>query len=420
MQLIDSINQRRSYREFESTPVERSKLEQLMAVAQKAPVSCNLQLSQFVIIDDQDTLRYLGQHVSSKFIYAPTVIVALIDNRFTVERSSAVTALGMAVENMLLLATELGIGACAMAGFQQDDIIKKKLNIPSAVDIVLIIAIGYPKKDVYKSTIAKINLDQTFSYNSYGSLPRLNGSAVLTDHTPASIREYRSRIGSVYLDRLRLNTWSDSFYQQAAEIFQVMTERAVTSDTIVLDVMTYDGKFISYGLKQLKNRVIASDYVPHHLEIYRELFGCQTVAIDNNNKLPDLADHSIDIVTFVYQSSFTPQLEKLLDEIRRVVKPQGFIFLVHGQEHWWKYYSRRCKQWIRALVSRYPVNIYEGNPYFRLGPYQHMTLRTLRQKLKKASFNIRQSQVSVQKGLISSYLLCDVESGEVGVEKSRG
>ncbi len=410
MELSQSILQRRSYREFESTPVERIKIEQMIMAAQKAPVSCNLQLTQYIIIDETTILQDLGRRVSSKFIYAPTVIVVLFDSRFTVERSSAVTALGMAVENMLLTATELGLGTCVMAGFGRDEIIKEKLAIPSEVEIGLIIAVGYPKLGVYKSEVAKVPVAQTFSYNTYNDLPRLNDSNSLSDHNPASIREYRSRIGSVYLDRLRLNTWSDTQYQQVASSFVLLMKDFLSEQSVILDVMTYDAKFISLISQNIVGRLIASDYVDQHLTVYRQLFNCQTALIDSQNHLKTLADRSVDLVTCVYQSSFTPAFDDLLLEIYRVLKPGGKLFLVHGKESWFKYARRQIFQNIVSLLSSRHVNIYERNPYFRIGPYSHKSLLTIQKKLKKAGFRNHLSNKFSGSGLQSFILLCDVVS----------
>ena len=49
----------------------------------------------------------------------------------------------MAVENMILVALDKGIGACPIMGFKEK-VLKQMLNIPEHYDIALVLALGYP------------------------------------------------------------------------------------------------------------------------------------------------------------------------------------------------------------------------------------------------------------------------------------
>ena len=48
---------------------------------------------------------------------------------------------------MLLAATEAGFGGCFFGNVKRDEL-KTKLNIPSELKIVYVIAFGYPKEEV--------------------------------------------------------------------------------------------------------------------------------------------------------------------------------------------------------------------------------------------------------------------------------
>src|SRR3989338_8968832 len=143
MELFDILKKRRSVRKYENKKVGRDLIAELIKAAQLSPVSCNLQLTQYVVVDDEDLLARLGKDVSYKFRYSPTTVVVLVDSRITVERSSAITTAGMAIENMILRAIELGLATCPMAGFGKDEVIRRVLGIPDHMDIVLLLAVGY-------------------------------------------------------------------------------------------------------------------------------------------------------------------------------------------------------------------------------------------------------------------------------------
>ena len=392
MELLDAIKQRRSIRHYLPQAVEREKLLDLVAAAQKAPVSCNLQLLHYVILDQSDILEQLTHRVSHKFGYAPAAILVLHDPRFTVERDSGVTAMGAAVENILLRAVDLGLGTCAMAGFHHDAIIREILHIPHEWNIGLLISIGYPDPTFHQQTIAKLPLEQIYSFNQVASAPTINSASQLARHTPASIRDYRARIGSVYLDRFRLNTWSDQLYRRTSEIFQQSLKSLLPSSFRLLDLMTYDAKFLQLIRPTLDTTtsVIATDYVLEHLQVYRSLLNCETVLIDEHNQLP-ASTTPVDVVTCIFQSTFTPAFESLLVSGVKNLKSGGYLYLVHGQESFNKRLIRFGRRLQRQL-SGLPVNIYEGNPYFRIGPYQHRTVSEIRKNLQSLGLQIKVEQ----------------------------
>ncbi len=417
MQLLEAIQQRRSVRHYLPQPVPREQLVDLVSAAQKAPVSCNLQLLHYVILDQPEILQQLTRRVSHKFGYAPAAIVVLHDPRFTVERDSGVTAMGAAVENILLRAVDLGLGTCAMAGFHHDEVIREILHLPEQWQIGLLISVGYPDPTFPQQTIAKLPLEQIYSSNQVTDLRAINAASQLSRQTPATIRDYRSRIGSVYLDRFRLNTWSDQLYRRASEIFEQSLKPLLPHSMHLLDLMTYDAKFLQLVRTALAadTTVIASDYVPEHLQVYRALLNCQTVLIDEHNQLTSISA-PLDVVTCVFQSTFTPQFQSLLESGVKNLKVGGYFYLVHGQESFTKRlirFGRRLQRQLRGL----PVNIYEGNPYFRIGPYQHRSVSAIRKNLQSLGLQIRSEQSWTQQGVECTAFIAQLPIDEASTKK---
>ncbi len=94
MELNDVLHLRKSRRLFLPKAVDRHDVEKLIAAAQLSPVSCNLQLSQYIIIDDPDVLADLAERANYKFAMSPCMILIVQDPRFTVERNSGAVAAG--------------------------------------------------------------------------------------------------------------------------------------------------------------------------------------------------------------------------------------------------------------------------------------------------------------------------------------
>ncbi len=390
--LTELFNKRRSYREFQKTPVNRDDVRELIKAADQAPVSCNLELTQYVVVDDPELLEQLRKRVSYKFRYAPTTIVVMYDPRFTVEHESAVMTAGMQVENLILRATELGLATCPMAGFGKDDVIKEVLNIPEPLKLLLLIAVGHPSEHV-PYPIKKLPVEETYRYNSYGLKDSiLNGSPSLKDHTSQSLIQYRSRISSVYLDRFTLRTYDDGYY---ADAFAAFEKEVLNKDVhTVLDLMSYDGLFIqTLAEKHPEVAIIASDYIEHNLEFYKFSLGVHTALISPHN---ELSAPTCDAVSFVFQSDFTPDLQVLLQSASASLKVGGKFFIATVEDTWYKRMRDAGRRVIRKLGGK-KLNIYEGNPFYKVGPREPRSLATLEAYMNQAQC------LKVQDSIVRSY-----------------
>ena len=219
MEFKDILNLRRSHRQYKNTPVSRDLILELIQSASMAPVSCNLQLTQYIILDDQDLILKLSKEVSYKFKYAPCCIVVLQDLQFSIERHSGIMSASMAAENILLCATGLGLSTCAMAGFSKDEKTKKILGVPDYMTISLLISVGYSDDGVYMAPIPRIPIEERFNFNAYKEFRPLNESPILSNQSITDIINYRSRIAPVYLDRFRLSSYNPLFYEDVFEFF---------------------------------------------------------------------------------------------------------------------------------------------------------------------------------------------------------
>jgi nitroreductase len=179
MELLDALKTRRSHRSYhKDKPVPRETILELIAAARLAPSSCNLQLTQYVVIDDQALLDELAKSVSYKFEYAPACIVVIYDPRITVEHHSAVMTAGMEVENLLLRATELGLGACPLAGFSHDRKIKRRLGIPDHLELLLLISVGcLVSSSVAMSEGNPLNMCVLMTTFSFAKYERINSTS---------------------------------------------------------------------------------------------------------------------------------------------------------------------------------------------------------------------------------------------------
>ena len=148
----DLLARRWSPRAFAEQPVESDKLASLFEAARWAPSSSNEQPWRFVVAtkDDQaayDRLLACLLEGNRKWAFrAPVLLVSVARMQFEDDgkpNRHAFHDTGMALENLLLQVTALGLVAHPMAGFNVEQA-RADLKIPAGFEPVAMVAVGYP------------------------------------------------------------------------------------------------------------------------------------------------------------------------------------------------------------------------------------------------------------------------------------
>ena len=142
MDAIQALKTRRSVRAYQTRPVPRDILTDIVDCARQAPSAMNQQLWEFIIITKPESCQRLGQLIAhAKFLpQLPACIAVLVkDHQFYVEDGSAAT------QNLLLAATAHGLGSCWVSGDKQPyaDAVRELLGAPANYRFVSVVAVGY-------------------------------------------------------------------------------------------------------------------------------------------------------------------------------------------------------------------------------------------------------------------------------------
>lgn len=389
MDLLAVLKQRHSVRNFLPTPVPRALITELIVAAGQAPSACNLQLTQFVVVDDRKILRELSTVASYKFSWAPCILVVLHDPQLSRQRAAGIFSAGMAVENMCLRATDLNLATCPIAGFNNDRTIKKILQIPADLEILLLLAVGFPDPHNPPSLVEKLPPTARAAYNNYSGLPRLNKTSSLAAHSVTDIIDYRQRIGLLYLDRWHLHTLATEYYAAAANF---LVDHSAGGP--LLDVISYDGFWIKYLQENFPQRwsITSSDYLPAVRKFLSTALQVTVTPLTAKQQFPDLLAGNQPLITLIYQAEFTPDLKTLFLNIRHQLTPDGLFFLATYNESWYKKLAKKIINYWRARHGQ-PTNIYENNPFYRVGPINFLSDRTLK-KIAGAADLVLQKQAT--------------------------
>ena len=180
MELFQAIRGRRTVRRFLNRPVEKELIERILEAATWAPSAHNAQPWRFYVITDPDVKRRLAEEMAGawerdleadgvpseerrsltsesvkRITGAPVAVLACMtmrdmdrypdEKRMMAERTMAVQSVAAAVQNMLLAAHGLGLGACWMcAPLFCPDVVRRALGMPEDVEPQALILVGYP------------------------------------------------------------------------------------------------------------------------------------------------------------------------------------------------------------------------------------------------------------------------------------
>ncbi|BCA55275.1 Nitroreductase [Nitrospira sp. KM1] len=149
----DLLRRRWSPRAFADRPLEPDKLKSLFEAARWAPSSNNEQPWRFIVTDrkenrdDFDRLFACLSEGNKKWVHlAPVLMLSVASLNFEDDgkpNRHAMHDTGLAVENLVLQATALGLQAHQMAGFDVERA-RTDCGIPPGFEPVAMIAVGYP------------------------------------------------------------------------------------------------------------------------------------------------------------------------------------------------------------------------------------------------------------------------------------
>jgi nitroreductase len=170
MNFIELAKARRSIRNFKSDDVPEEYLIQLIEAAQTAPSAGNCQPWHFYIIKDKAIIQSIRKESCRQaFIStAPVLLVVCADIVKSEERYKkrgrelyCIQDTAAAIQNILLCAQSLGLGACWCGHFGEKEI-TGILNLKDGMRPIAIIPIGYPKKETPKTERRSVEEIATF------------------------------------------------------------------------------------------------------------------------------------------------------------------------------------------------------------------------------------------------------------------
>ena len=172
MDIKQVIRERKSIRSFYDKTVPSELVRELITYAHFAPSAGNLQARDFIIVNNNEQKEKLCQAaLGQKFISEAPVNIVVCANLKRISRYGdrgkefyCLQDCAAAVEHILLLAVDMGLGACWVGAFNDTEV-ASVLKLPSYVKPVAIIPIGYPR--IKGTHTSRLNLNELVHNNAW-------------------------------------------------------------------------------------------------------------------------------------------------------------------------------------------------------------------------------------------------------------
>lgn len=150
MDILEILKARRSIRKFQETPVSEELIEKLLEAGRWAPSGMNNQPWRFAVVTESKTREEIAKLTRYSRIVssARLLIPVFLDKEHSYHQIKDAQAVGACLQNMLLEAHSLGLGAVWLGEIIRSDAqIRELLGLGNELELMAVLAMGYPAEN---------------------------------------------------------------------------------------------------------------------------------------------------------------------------------------------------------------------------------------------------------------------------------
>lgn len=181
MDFYKVIENRTSNKSYKSTPIPTEKLDKIINAALMAPSWKNKTCYRFIFISGQNLIEQISNTIINKtdktanaVKQAPITAVIVAnpsESGDNANKSYFMVDCGIAMEHLILAATNEGYGTCWIGSFEEDTV-RKILNIPEGFRVVAMTPIGETNEDEDDEHYPPKDISQHIYYNRWDNTNR--------------------------------------------------------------------------------------------------------------------------------------------------------------------------------------------------------------------------------------------------------
>jgi len=147
METMEAVRTRRSIREYTGEAVTDEELDRLIMAARWAPSGLNNQPWRFMKVTNRELIDGLSELTKYRGVVsgAEALIAVFLDGREMYDRTKDLQSSGAALQNILLAAHDMGLGACWLGEIlNRREEAEELLQVPGDLEMVAVVALGRP------------------------------------------------------------------------------------------------------------------------------------------------------------------------------------------------------------------------------------------------------------------------------------
>lgn len=146
MEVFDAVRTVLAVRDFSGEPVPEEVLDRILEAGRLSASAMNKQPWHFVVVRDPQRIAELAKNLpTGPYVASAPVAVVVVSEKGTLPVSDC----SRAVQSMILAAWAEGVGS-NWVGWGKLPGVRRMLKIPDDLDILAVLPLGYPAKEVGK------------------------------------------------------------------------------------------------------------------------------------------------------------------------------------------------------------------------------------------------------------------------------
>lgn len=148
---LEVIFARRSIRKYQKEPIPKDCILDLLAAGMAAPSACEKDPWEFIVVESKETLAEIASGLPNGPMLKDAAVGIVVCGDLSRAHGNALSYLiqdcSAAIENILLAASILGLGACWLGVHPREERVahlRKIFQLPDEILPVSVIALGYP------------------------------------------------------------------------------------------------------------------------------------------------------------------------------------------------------------------------------------------------------------------------------------
>jgi nitroreductase len=146
MDVIDAIKNRRSVRKYTEETVSEAAILDIIEAGRWAPSGLNNQPWKLKVVRSMELRKKLAgcAHYGKTILNAPVCIAVFLDASQGYDRTKDTQSIGACIQNMLLAAHAIGLGAVWLGEILKNrGEVEKILAVPNSCELMALIALGF-------------------------------------------------------------------------------------------------------------------------------------------------------------------------------------------------------------------------------------------------------------------------------------